>query len=137
MEQIIVTGVDRESVRPHPTAEGSVLVTARLSSPPSRFWRARFNQALLACAPFGRFELASDGTFVDVTVDRDSAIAEHLDELSGAVTRANAEVAEARRVDAAAVVVREDAEAVDVERVRADVDRLGRPPSPPTAPRGA
>ena len=87
MEQIRVTGVARESVRPHPTAEGSVQVTAQLSSTPSRLWRARFIQALLASAPFGRFELAADGASVDIVVERDGSVAEHLGELTTAVAR--------------------------------------------------
>jgi hypothetical protein len=124
MEQIRVTGVERESVRPHPTAEGSVLVTARLSEAPSRFWRARFNQALLATTQFGRFELGPEGSSVEIAVERDGAIGEHLDELTRAVERANADVEEARRANAEAAEIREDAEAVDVDRVRGDIDRL-------------
>ena len=125
IEAISVTGVDRASVRPHPTTEGAVQVTARLSSAPSRFWRARLNQALLASAPFGRFELDAEGAVVDITVERGGAIAEHLDELRAAVERANVDVAETRRLNAEAAEIREDAEAVEVERVRADIDRLG------------
>lgn len=125
VEAIRVTGVDRESVRPHPTTAGAVQVTARLSSTPSRFWRARLNQALLASAPSGRFELDAEGAVVDITVERDGAVAAHLDELRVAVERANVDVAETRRRNAEAAEIRADAGAVEVERVRADIDRLG------------
>lgn len=124
MDQIRVIGVERDSVRPHPTAEGSVLVTVRLSSVPSRFWRARFSQALLTSSVFGRFELGSDGSSVDVAVDREDSIAEHVQELTTAVERTNAEVAAEQRREAEAEEIREDAQAADVERVRADIDRL-------------
>lgn len=124
MDPIRVAAVERESVRPHPTAEGSVLVTVRLSSVPSRFWRARFNQALLQSSLFGRFELGPEGSSVDIAVERDGAIAEHLEELTRAVERTNADVIEAERRDTEASERREVAEAAEVDRVRADLDRL-------------
>jgi hypothetical protein len=124
MDQIRVNGVDRDSVRPHPTAEGSVLVTVRLSSVPSRFWRARFSQALLSSSLFGRFEFGRDGSSVDIAVERDGSIAEHLEELTRALERTNSEVEQARRLDAEAAEIREDAQAVEVDRVRSDIDQL-------------
>lgn len=125
MDQIRVSGVDRDSVRPHPSAEGSVLVTVRLSSAPSRFWRARFSQALLSSSLFGRFELGRDGSSVHIAVERDGSIAEHLDELTRALERTNSDVDQARRLDARAAEIREDAQAVEVDRVRSDIDQLG------------
>jgi hypothetical protein len=124
MDQIRVMDVERDSVRPHPAVEGSVLVTVRLSSTPSRFWRARFSQALLKSSLFGRFEFSPDGSSVEIAVERDGAIAEHLDELTTAVERTNVDVEDEQRREAAAEEIREGAQAEDVERVRADIDRL-------------
>jgi hypothetical protein len=125
MDQIRVIGVERDSVRPHPTADGSVLVTVRLSSVPSRFWRARFSHALLKSSLFGRFELGPDGSSVDIAVERDGSIAEHLEELTSAVEQTNSDVVEEQRRAAEAEEIREDAQAADVERVRAAIDRIG------------
>jgi hypothetical protein len=124
MDQIRVTGVERDSVRPHPTADGSVLVTVRLSAQPSRLWRARFSQALLKSSLFGRFEFGPDASSVDIAVEREESVAEHLEELTRAVEQTNADAADERRRHAEAEQVREDAQAADVERVRGDLDRL-------------
>src|SRR4051794_35574084 len=94
MAQIQVTGVARDTVRPHPTKEGAVLVSAGLLPAPDNMWQARFSQSLLRSSDFGRFEMGRDGSSVEITVGRDEEIAERLAQLATIVEQTNADVAE-------------------------------------------
>jgi hypothetical protein len=124
MEQICVSGVERDTIRPHPAIEGAVLVSARLVPTPDNMWRARFSQSLLQSPDFGRIELGRDGSSVDITVGRDEQVTERLDRLTELVAQTNAEVAEERRRLGAAEQRKQQQQDSDLARVLRDVDAM-------------
>lgn len=124
MVPIRLGSVDRETIRPHPTMDDAVLVTAPLDPRPENLWQARFSQSLLRSSEFGRFELGNDAAAVNITVHRDEQVVDRLAELATIVEQTNGEVAEeAQRLDAAEAIRQRQRDA-DVERVRRDVDAL-------------